>query len=198
MGSFAPFSVYYPDEGALPHYPTLPATWRSLFASVVACSLCWRKRSPKSADAMLQQRYCFVQQEPSGHAFATACRVHLIVGAGIGRGRADLGFGCELAGIGLPHALRNVLELPGVQLEVDVQGLIDDEAEVARGPRGDRVERRLLVAPLRTLIVSSDMPSGPAAGRITQCSSASSTAPARGSSRHWPSRRAQGHIASAR
>jgi hypothetical protein len=36
FGSFAPFLVYYPDEGAL---PTLPATWRNLFASVVAVRL---------------------------------------------------------------------------------------------------------------------------------------------------------------
>jgi hypothetical protein len=24
LGSFAPFFIYYPDEGALPPYPTLP------------------------------------------------------------------------------------------------------------------------------------------------------------------------------
>jgi hypothetical protein len=32
LGSFATFLVYYLDEAALPPYPTLRATWRSLFA----------------------------------------------------------------------------------------------------------------------------------------------------------------------
>jgi hypothetical protein len=32
LGGFATFLVYYPDEAALPPYPTLRATWRNLFA----------------------------------------------------------------------------------------------------------------------------------------------------------------------
>ena len=67
------------------------------------------------------------------------------------------GFRSKLTCIGLPHTFLDVFALPDVQVEVSVHGLLDDDAHVAIGLSGDRIERRVFLARERTLIVSPDI-----------------------------------------